>query len=83
MNTILACSLIAVFVGLALTHLYWLFGGRVGQPALFQNLTENSYWNHRRWQHSWSRFVWHCAPGWLLVQPECSRCRSLGPYLCG
>lgn len=38
MNTILACSLITVFVGLTLIHLYWLFGGRVGQLAAIPEL---------------------------------------------
>lgn len=38
MNTILACLLIAVFSGLALIHLYWLLGGRVGQGAAIPEL---------------------------------------------
>jgi fatty acid desaturase len=38
MNPILACSLIAVFTGLTLIHLYWLFGGRVGQLAAIPEL---------------------------------------------
>ena len=30
---LIASALIAVFAGLSLVHLYWLFGGRVGQLA--------------------------------------------------
>lgn len=33
MNTIIPCLLIAVFAGLALIHIYWLFSGRAGQLA--------------------------------------------------
>ena len=33
MITLIASALIAVFAGLAVVHLYWLFGGRVGQLA--------------------------------------------------
>lgn len=38
MNTILAGSLIVVFSGLALIHLYWLFGGRAGQLGAIPEL---------------------------------------------
>lgn len=38
MNTIIACLLIGVFSGLALIHLYWLFGGRVGQLGAIPEL---------------------------------------------
>lgn len=33
MSLIIAWSLIAVFAGLSLVHVYWLFGGRVGRLA--------------------------------------------------
>ena len=33
LSTLVAWLLIAVFAGLALIHIYWLFGGRVGQLA--------------------------------------------------
>ena len=32
-SPIIAWSLIAIFAGLSLVHVYWLFGGRVGQLA--------------------------------------------------
>lgn len=38
LNTIIAGSLIAVFAGLALIHIYWLFGGRVEQLAAIPEL---------------------------------------------
>ncbi len=33
LSLLIAWSLIAVFAGLSLIHVYWLFGGRVGQLA--------------------------------------------------
>lgn len=37
-TTIIAGLLIAVFAGLSLIHVYWLFGGRVGQLAAIPEL---------------------------------------------
>lgn len=37
-TTIIAGSLIAVFAGISLIHLYWLFGGRVGRLAAIPEL---------------------------------------------
>ncbi len=37
-STIVAWSLIAVFTGLSLVHVYWLFGGRVGRLAAIPEL---------------------------------------------